>query len=530
MTISSIKVKVVRRPTLKLKVLPRFPANVVAANFVTLTRSGGTYTLGADYTVLTPGPIQDPTTAMIALLDQTAGVYKEVSLASLLTSGLDADLQAIAALTTTGILVRTASNTWVLRAVTGTANEITVTNGDGVAGAPTISLPSALTFTGKTVTGGTFNSPALVTPALGTPASGTMTNVTGLPVSTGVSGLAAGVATFLGTPSSANLRAALTDEVGTGAAYFVGGALGTPASGTATNLTGLPLSGLTTQGAFTIVANNTSGAAVPTAMDVTAITSKPAPVSADIVLIQDSAASNAFKRTTVGALASAGSVGSFNALTGAVTTSVVVQKLTASGTYTPTAGMLHCIIECVGGGGAGGGAAGSATGVKGGHGGNSGGYSRKYATAAAVGASQTVTIGAGGTAGTAGDNSGGAGGDTSVGTLCIAKGGPGGNSGPVDQAAGAVAGTGDVALPGNLGFPGYSATVITANPVMGGGAPSHLSGGAKGQIASNSAAGTAAIANSGAGGSGAAFNSSASTAAGGAGGSGIVIITEFVNL
>jgi hypothetical protein len=57
-----------------------------------------------------------------------------------------------------------------------------------------------------------------------------------------VTGLGTGVATFLATPSSANLRAALTDEVGTGAAYFVGGALGTPASGTLTNATGLPLS------------------------------------------------------------------------------------------------------------------------------------------------------------------------------------------------------------------------------------------------------------------------------------------------
>lgn len=57
-----------------------------------------------------------------------------------------------------------------------------------------------------------------------------------------VTGLGTGIATFLATPSSANLRAALTDEVGTGAAYFVGGALGTPASGTLTNATGLPLS------------------------------------------------------------------------------------------------------------------------------------------------------------------------------------------------------------------------------------------------------------------------------------------------
>lgn len=54
---------------------------------------------------------------------------------------------------------------------------------------------------------------------------------------------------FVAAPSSANLRALLTDEVGTGAAYFVGGALGTPASGTATNLTGLPVAGISGLGA-----------------------------------------------------------------------------------------------------------------------------------------------------------------------------------------------------------------------------------------------------------------------------------------
>lgn len=74
----------------------------------------------------------------------------------------------------------------------------------------------------STGTGGLVRktSPALVTPDLGTPSAAVLTNATGLPVGSGISGLGTGIATFLATPSSANLAAAVTDETGSGSLVF----------------------------------------------------------------------------------------------------------------------------------------------------------------------------------------------------------------------------------------------------------------------------------------------------------------------
>ena len=69
------------------------------------------------------------------------------------------DADAAAQRTTLGLVIGT--NVFTQRTLTGTANEITITNGDGVSAAPTFSIPTALTFTGKTVTGGTFSGPTL---------------------------------------------------------------------------------------------------------------------------------------------------------------------------------------------------------------------------------------------------------------------------------------------------------------------------------------------------------------------------------
>jgi hypothetical protein len=130
-----------------------------------------------------------------------------------------------------------------------------------------------------------------------------------------------------------------------------------------------------------------------------------------------------------------------------------------------------------------------------------------------------------------GNNPGTAGNDTSLGTLCIGKGGSPGTGAAANSGgsggAGGVAGTGDLTIVGSAGQGGFSAAITTADGTSGFGAPGPWGGMATGVNAAASAVNGNAGTGCGAGGSGGESEGSASTAAGGAGFQGCVLITEY---
>ncbi len=215
-----------------------------------------------------------------------------------------------------------------------------------------------------------------------------------------------------------------------------------------------------------------------------------------------------------------------------------IQRFTASGTYTPTAGAVTAIVKGVSGGGAGGGTpvpgAGNAAAGSGGVGGT---YAEIQLPVSAI-SGLTVTPGAGGAG--AANAAGGDGAATTVGTVIAIPGGVGGATGaalsgtafgiPTAPSSAAATSTAGTVLISQPGYPPGLGVATSGGSIVGGstGGSSRFGPGAVYPIGGGNSNGAPAAANSGGGGSGAgAMASAATTLAGGNGGSGYVEIWEY---
>jgi hypothetical protein len=224
-------------------------------------------------------------------------------------------------------------------------------------------------------------------------------------------------------------------------------------------------------------------------------------------------------------------IGPLSAVNSIVLSAASPRVYTTNSTWTKPVGLDHVIVEVIAGGGAGGGAAAtSGTTYSAGGGGGGGGCSVKRIDAASLGATESVTVGAGGTAvsGSNGNN----GGTSSFGAHLQASGGSGGEllgafatSGIGGSGGGGGGASGNVNSYGDAGGPG--ARSIGSTSMGGNGGGTSRGGGAKGAITASGVDG--AVGNPyGGGGSGSANCISQLARAGGAGAAGIVIVWEYV--
>lgn len=217
-------------------------------------------------------------------------------------------------------------------------------------------------------------------------------------------------------------------------------------------------------------------------------------------------------------------------ITGSIGGALINTTTTGSGVvtlnsiYPKNVSSSYIVTEVWGGGGGGGGCSAISNATAGG---GAGGYSRQKILVASIGATETVTVGAGGTGGTTVPSAGGTGGTSSFGSHSSATGGAGGAAGTASNlstagGAGGAGANGDINLTGN---PGFNSTFYSTNAAQfaGSGGSTSLGGAALGGLGA-SGAGVNAVNNSGSGGSG---SGNTSNAAGGVGGSGCVIVYEY---
>lgn len=138
--------------------VPVYNSATNRCNWAAQSGSGGGAPTGATYVTLSTDATLSAERVLtagsnISITDAGAGSTVTVAVTGIGSSiqGYDATLAALAAYNTNGLLTQTAADTFTGRTITGTANEITATNGDGVSGNPTLSLSSTLALRAKTV-------------------------------------------------------------------------------------------------------------------------------------------------------------------------------------------------------------------------------------------------------------------------------------------------------------------------------------------------------------------------------------------